>query len=366
MRRFALFLVFGSFLFPAFAAKRVTVDQLEQTLTVVSSRTDAEAARQLADVELTERFGTARLALWAPRLPGAAARDALIALADASAFLDPPQTELPAKPAPDVAAQKQMLALTVTYVSKTIPKLPNFFATRETDRFEDTPQLQREHFLVPYQSIHRVGASSVTVMYRDGQEAIDTGPSKKAPPMTEGLNAHGVFGPILASVLLDAAQSKLGWSHWEQGPAGLEAVFAFEVPREKSHYEVNYCCVATESATMVADLHPYHRIVGYRGRMTIDPNTGEVLRLLVEADLKPTDPVTKAAILVDYDWVEIGGRRYLCPVKSISTALAESVQLDPVYKYPLAREMQPLKHSLSDVGFDQYHVFRAEDTGSDG
>jgi len=35
----------------------------------------------------------------------------------------------------------------------------------------------------------------------------------------------------------------------------MQAVFTFEVPKEKSHYEVNYCCVATEAATVVANMH---------------------------------------------------------------------------------------------------------------
>lgn len=39
---------------------------------------------------------------------------------------------------------------------------------------------------------------------------------------------------------------------------------------------------------------------------------------------------------------------------------AQSVQLDPVYKFPLANQLQPLKTSMSEAAFNQYHVFRAE------
>src|SRR5208337_2879214 len=221
--------------------------------------------------------------------------------------------------------------------------LPNFFATRETTRFEDTPQLQKERFFIPYEPLHSVGTSSATVLYRDGREVVDSGTAKKPQPMNEGLNTMGVFGPILSTVLLDAAQSKLTWSRWEQGAAGPEAVFSYSVPKEKSHYEVNYCCVAAESATNVANMHPFRRIVGYHGDIAIDPLTGTILRLRVEADLKPTDPVVKAAILVEYGSVEIGGRTYFCPVKSVSSARAQTVQLDPVYKFPLANQLQPLE-----------------------
>src|SRR5580658_8966970 len=263
MRKFLFLFLFICIALPALAAKRITVEQLEQVLSAAHGRSDADITRQLSDLELTERLNSVKVAQWITALPGEDSRHALIALADASAFLDPPASEISARPAPDFAEQRRMLGLTVAYVSKTIPQLPNFFATRETARFEDTPQLQKGDFLIPYQPLHRVGSSSATVLYRDGMEAVDTGSSKKPPPMTEGLATKGVFGPILSTVLLDAAQSKLSWKSWEQGVAGTEAVFSFSVPKEKSHYEVNYCCVAAQAATVAANVHPFRQIVGY-------------------------------------------------------------------------------------------------------
>jgi VWFA-related protein len=360
MRKLSLLFFFTCIALPAFAAKHITVEQLEQVLSTVHDRPDADVARQLSDLELIERLSSVKLAHWISGLSGEDSRHALVALADASADLDPPATEIPAQPAPDLAEQRRMLALTVAYVSKTIPQLPNFFATRQTARFEDTPQLQSSDFFVPYQPLHRVDSSSATVLYRDGMEAVDTGSSKKPPPMTAGLATKGVFGPILATVLLDAAQSKLAWERWEQGPSGPQAVFIYTVPKEQSHYEVTFCCVAEQAATNAANMYPFRRVVGYHGEMAVDPATGTILRLVVEADLKPSDPVVKAAIMVEYGPVEIGGKTYFCPVKSVSKALAQTVQLDPLYKFPLANQLQPLKNSLSDVAFEDYHIFRAE------
>jgi VWFA-related protein len=360
MRRLVFLLLLTGITSPAFAAKRVTVEQLQQALAAAQGKPDAELAQWLSGLELTERLSAARLAQLKTALQGEKARQALVALADSSSFLAPPPAEIPAAAAPDFAEQRRIMALTVTYVSKAIPQLPNFFATRETTRFEDTPQLQKDNFFVPYQPLHRVGVSRATVLYRDGREVVDSGAGKKPQPMTEGLTTVGAFGPILGTVLLDAAQSKLAWSRWEQGPAGKQAVFNYAVPREKSHYEVNYCCVAEEAATVVANLHPYRRIVGYRGEIAVDPASGTILRLLVEADLKPTDPVSKAGILVEYGPVEIGGKTYFCPVKSVSISLAQMVQLVGPYLIPVARQMQPLKTSLNDVSFEQYHMFRAE------
>jgi VWFA-related protein len=360
MRKWALYVILAGIALPASAATRITVDQLQNLLAAARTKSDVDLARQISGLELTERLNAAASARLEASLPGASSRQALVALADASAFLAPPASEIPAQPAPDVAEQRRMLALTVSYVAKTIPLLPNFFATRDTNRFEDTPQVQGAAGFIPFQPLHHVGAASVTILFRDGREAIDTGASNKPPPRTEGLVTIGAFGPMLGTVLMDAAQNKMAWSHWELGSSGPEAVFSYAVPKEKSHYEVNYCCVADEASGVAANMHPFRRVVGYHGEITLDPTTGTILRLVSIAELKTPDPVVKAAILVEYAPVQIGGRTYFCPVKNITIAQAQTVQLDPTYKYPLANQIQPLKNSLNDTAFVQYHLFRAD------
>jgi len=362
MRKLAILFVLVASTLPALAAKRVTVEQLEQAIAASHGKPDADVAWQISNLELAERLSSTRLAHLKDNLQGEKSRQALVALADSSAFLDPPAGELPANGAPDFAEQRRLMALVVAYVGKTIPQLPNFFATRLTTRFEDTPQLEGPSGFIPYEPLHPVESTRATVLYRGGREVVDTGATKVSyqMPMAQGLNTWGVFGPILGTVLVDAAQNKLTWSHWEQGTSGPDAVFKFEVPKEKSHYEVNFCCVAAQTATVVAELRPFRELVGYQGEMAVDPATGTILRLALEADLKTGDPVVKAGILVEYGPVDIGGQTYFCPVKSVSTALAQTVQLDPKYKFPLALQLQPLKNSLSDVSFEQYHLFRAD------
>ena len=84
---------------PAYAARRVTVEQLEQTLTaaIAAHMADAEMVRQIGALELSERLTDAALNRLAGHLtlsPHVAL--ALPLLADQSAFLDPPAGELSA------------------------------------------------------------------------------------------------------------------------------------------------------------------------------------------------------------------------------------------------------------------------------
>lgn len=355
-----LLLIFIGMAIPSPASRRVTVEQLNQTLIAAQGKPDADLAVEIAGLELTERLSASQFARIQERLPGEHSKQALLALADEASFLDLPAAEVLAGAIPDLDQQRRMMALTVGYVKKTVPLLPNFFATRDTTRFEETPQIQQNSGFIPYRPLHFIDRSQVTVLYRDGLEVVDTGSSKKPPAAVPGLTTWGVFGPVLSSVLVDAAQSKLGWSHWEQGVAGPEAVFQFAVPKEKSHYEVNYCCVAEQAGSRVANVHPFREFVGYHGQLAVEPATGTILRLSVIAELKTTDPVVKASIMVEYGPVEIGGKTFTCPLRSVSYTQAQILQLDPTYQFPVARELQPLKVAVSDVAFAQYHMFRAD------
>src|SRR6478609_5677121 len=143
MRKPVLVLLLASVALPACAAKRVTVEQLEQLLAADRGKPDAKIAQQLANLEITERLSTARLSRWEAALPGPESRRSLLILADLSAFLAPPPAEIPATAIPDLATQRKIMATVASATTKTISKLPDFFATRDTIFFKDTPPSRR-------------------------------------------------------------------------------------------------------------------------------------------------------------------------------------------------------------------------------
>ena len=315
MRKSILLLLLALIALPACAAKRVTIEQLERLLSANRGKPDAKVAQQLSSLEVTERLSTAKLLRWEAVLPGPESRRSLLILADMSAFLDPPAAEIPATATPDLASQQQIMALGVSYTAKTISKLPDFFATRDTIFFEDPPQISKaDSSVVPYQPIHPVSRSSATVVYRDGREVVDSGVAKRKEqqPAGHGLTTWGVFGPILGTVLVDVGQGKLIWSHWEQASSGPVAVFHFAIARERSHYEVSFCCVPSDSGNGV-----FQQYSGYNGEIAVDPVNGTILRLMLKADLKARVPLLRSDIMVEYGPVEIGGKTYVCPLKGV-------------------------------------------------
>lgn len=355
---------------PAGAAEQVTVKQLEQALAAANTahQTDANMAQKLSGMELTERLSTTGLARLKAGLPGEKARQALVALADSSQFLDPPAAEIPANPTPEPTELRRMLVAVVNYVNTTVRQLPNFIATRETTSFEDRPQedLTGETGLVNliYLPLHVVNSSSFTVTYRDGHEVVEEGAAKgkNSGPQSQGLATEGAFGPILTTVVGDALKGKITWGRWEQGAGGNQAVFRYTVPKDKSRYAVGFCCVLGGNDSENPERknwRSFSEFVAYHGEIAFDPASGAILRITLEAEMPPGEVVTKSQVMVEYGTVKIGEKNCICPLRSISILSAHSTQ-PAMGKQSVASYKGPVKIHLNDVAFDHYHRFGSE------
>ena len=172
----------------------------------------------------------------------------------------------------------------------------------------------------------------------------------------------GVFGPLLRIAMTDISKGKLEWGHWEQRETGPVAVFQYAIPKEQSTYTVKYCCFGTPNTS----LRPFETAPPFHGEIAIDPASGVVYRLVLITELAPSDPVFRAETMVEYDSVEIGGRAYICPRKSVTvtTAVTEIVHQgrcadasDDCGPVEVAR---PKDTSINDTEYHSYHVFGSE------
>ena len=138
MRKWVIILFFLGTAWPAMADKGLSIDQMEQLLIKLHGKPDGKVAGELEDVQITERVSPARLARWEAEFPGKGTQEELIKLADLSAFLNPPASDVLRDPPPDANTEERMMALAEEYVRLTTVRLPDFYATRETTHFEDT------------------------------------------------------------------------------------------------------------------------------------------------------------------------------------------------------------------------------------
>ncbi len=125
---------------PAWPAKKITVGELESTLKAMQAdkKSDAEVATALKEVELSEQLTRDALDKLLTDSPGPMTNEQLYVLEARSALLAPPARDIPSTPAPDAAAQKELLDKAAAYVTKVYVQLPEITAAKTTLRFRTT------------------------------------------------------------------------------------------------------------------------------------------------------------------------------------------------------------------------------------
>jgi hypothetical protein len=125
-------------------------------------------------MELTERLSSSALIKLESMLKGKKPREALIVLVDQSAFLTPLAQDIPSTPAPDVATQNLIISRTREYVSKTIPKLPDFFASRTISQYQERPPKSGQSWKTTTggRSFYLSEVSDAIVLFRNGKEVV--------------------------------------------------------------------------------------------------------------------------------------------------------------------------------------------------
>lgn len=347
----------------------LSVDQFDRFISNLPRKSDANIARRIAAVHLTERADPTRIAKWQGLLRGDRSRTTLIAAVDAAAFVSPPVADIPSQPAPDAESVKQNLARTWDYVRKALPRYPDFFADRTTISFAFTTDsllrpldvLGSRHPTVPKPPfVHEVlgpgrssdsiepqlfylGSRTEEVTYRGGIEVTNSPSSANRPPATGiQMNTNGEFGSILGLVLSDFSPDQMTWSHWERSADALLAVFSYSVPSERSHFAVTFTDEPPE-------------LPAYHGEIAIEPESGVIRSMSLFATTSGTDLFRESSMLVQFAPVEIGGKTYICPIH----AVAMNRYFDTFEYANKARTPIPFATSTNDVTFTHYHQFRS-------
>lgn len=358
MRRWAVLLLLLGFAWPAWAAKLLTIGQMEDLLAKLEGKADGKVAGDLGELQLTERVSAARLKRWEMKFPGERTQRELMELADRSVFLNSPAADVIPDPPPDQNTQRHMLWMAEQYAGAALSRLPDLMATRETTHFEANSSRTGDSVGGGIPLIQWASVSSRTVSYRNGSEVAQEGAEKQEQEPAGGLVTHDEFGPIVAQILSDASegqvslQGQVGFERWEQGPSEPAAVFHYTVPEDASHFEVDIA-IGKQAQT----IHP-----AYHGEIEIDPETGAILRLSEIADMTPPLEGLRAAIALEYAPVAIGDRNCMCPVRGVAfsripapaAGAASGTQETP------DPSQWAIKTHLNDVAFTGYQVFRAD------
>jgi VWFA-related protein len=223
------------------------------------------------------------------------------------------------------------------YTSQTLPRLPDFFATRVINLYDDRPQALKKGEWPTRSGLHLIGTSSGEISVRNERENQPATKGSAVWQANMGLISGGEFGNTLGMILADTAKGSISWSHWDESAKGRVAVFRYDVPASASHYEVLSALRREETiegfdspqggsrGMSVIGTNPNanpSRIVytkpGYHGSIRVNPVDGTILRITIDADLTKGAPFRRAAILVEYGPVDIAGTTFICPVRSFA------------------------------------------------
>lgn len=385
MKRLGLFVLLALASMPAWSAKKVTVAELKDTLTSMhqANKSDADVANALKQLELSEELTRTTMNSVVADVPGPLSTEQIYVLEARSAMLAPPASDIPTAAAPDAAAQKAMLDKAADYVTKTYAQLPTLSATKTTIRFQDNVEAAAASsgihgsatdvstgsgFVNPYQFIHYINSTDTPVASEHGAEKMPS-EKDKTPWGANKMIALETPDPSLASVFDEAQGSgDMKFVRWETVNGKQAAVYSFDVPKKKAHLPVDVCCFPDVSQTGVAhfssastgslhggagggaggnfqtnttyDIHFKNTSIPYHGEIFVDPDSGAVVRMITQDELKPSDVVHQFDERIDYGPVTAGGKTLVVPVRTIiDTEVVPNGDSGSAGKYSIRRTL---------------------------
>ncbi len=329
---------------PALSAATLSVKDLGALIAGMQqqSKPDGKIAEKLAGVQLSEQLTPAAIEQLRAMNLGPEALEQIHILAIESAMLPPPAADLPATAAPDVAAQKAILARTVSALAGMLHE-PNIPANKTTARFQNGPDSVwssngggdliaqgdlGQQFAPDNPYFRALGQHTAAIEVMGGVELRPQQKIRAGDPSTQnGQISQGGPGPQLGVAFVDAARGQMRFARWENVGGKPAAVFSFEVAKTESHYEVNYCCFPKTENTgshlggpntysTNTTFGPFHSAVGYHGEFFIDPASGAIVRFIMQAEMKKSDFVQQEDTRIDYGAVTVDGMPMLLPEQS--------------------------------------------------
>jgi hypothetical protein len=120
-----------------------------------------------------------------------------------------------------------------------------------------------------------------------------------------GNRSSGEFGSMLEDVFDSSSNAKFEWQRWATLRGRRMHVFSFTILKPYSRYSIR------------DDASQQTVITGYHGLIYADRDSLKVMRITMECDDLPASfPVHEASEVMDYDFVNISGQKFLLPLKA--------------------------------------------------
>jgi len=238
-----------------------------------------------------------------------------------------PETTWPRLPGPSIEEQREIInkasARAVTYIKD----LPNFLCNLIIDRSENRQESGwKGRDVLSLQ----LGFADMRERYR--LTTINGRPTNVPYRSVGGAISEGDFGGVMAQIFWPHT-AQFHWDHWTNLRGRMTHVFRYEVEQKKSTYELQFGAKRGP---------PLSTISAHHGYVFIENGTNYVLRIEQIADPPAGFPLRSAGTAIDYEWSDVGGKKFLLPLR-------EEITMG-----------SPTLRSLNVVQFRDYRKFAAE------
>jgi len=289
------------------AQTRLTVEQVVSFVrsSITLKQEDHRVAGYLRRVTLVERLDDRTIELLQGEGAGPRTVEALHELRDASQALPAPAPPAPQPvlepiPPPTPEEQASVLKQVREYALGYTKHLPDFICTQVTRRYIDPNGLEfwRQEDVITARLTYFEQREDYKVILLNSR-MVNTSYAALG-----GAISTGEFGSMLREIFDPATETRFQWERWATLRGSRAHVFSYSVTQPRSHWHVTY--------QKIAETTP-----GYRGLIYMDRDTLSVLRVTLEALLPPDFPLQQVSTMLDYDFAEIAGGRYMLPLKAV-------------------------------------------------
>src|SRR5882724_12298473 len=270
--------------------------------------TDAEVAKYLKNVKLTDELEDRMIEDWLALGIGPKTRAALEALRDQSKTLalaklpEPPKVE----PPPSSEEQGRILDEVREYALNYTKGLPNYLATQVVRRRAARATDPRWDGEPPWQTLDTL---TVRLSYFEQKEdykliMVNNSPTTQDYNRLGGATSTGEFGSLMREIFEPQTQARFEWDHWGTLRGRASLVFRYQVEQSRSGWGLDY-------------ERRQHIMPAYSGLVYVDKELYIVTRVTLQAEnIPPGLPIHKAETILDYGFADIAGHEFLLPLHS--------------------------------------------------
>jgi hypothetical protein len=302
------------------AQQQISVNQLVEFINsaVKMKQPDKDVAATLASFRLTQKLDPRVVEDLQGRGAGPRTVAALNKLAEESANLTPapPKVEPPKPkpiPPPSVADQRKILDEVREYALNYTQSLPDFICFEVTRRYYDRRYKPGTEGSWAIQD--RLVEKLSYFDQKEKYEPISQNDNSLVGKSSESLGgalSRNEFGTLLKEIFDPATDTEFRWERWGTLRGHLCHVYAYFVDQPHSKWTLDYD-------------RRQQTTPGYNGLIFVDKESSAILRITIDPQPPADFPMQNIHQVLDYNYADISGQKFLLPLVSEVTMRADGV-----------------------------------------